>query len=223
MEQFCHRCGAALNGTDPFCPHCGAPQLRYEPSEEPASSTGVLPRQRLASRNPGAVHWRDAILAAAILAFPAGLFSSFLGFEALWVIAGGIAAISLYRRRTQTLPTSSTGWRIGGLLGLFAAVVTAIIDGVTLLVQRYAMHEGSLLDQRYHDLGQQLTEQLVRSNPDAATALPGFLHFWLTPDGAAAMVLINTVGLVVSMLLFAAAGGAIGARITQKTAQPSAR
>lgn len=223
MEQFCHRCGAALNGTDPFCPHCGAPQLRYEPSEEPASSIGTLPLQRLASRSLNAVHWRDAILAAAILAFPAGLFSSFLGFEALWVIAGGIAAISLYRRRTQTLPTSSVGWRIGGLLGLFAAAVTAAIDGITLLMQRYAMHQGSLLDQRYHELGQQLTEQLVRSNPEAATVLPGFLHFWLTPDGAAAMVLINTTGLVVSMLLFAAAGGAIGARLTQKIAQPSAR
>ena len=38
MEQSCHRCGAALNGSDPFCAHCGAPQLRYEALEESAPS-----------------------------------------------------------------------------------------------------------------------------------------------------------------------------------------
>jgi hypothetical protein len=223
MEQFCHRCGAALNGSDPFCPHCGAPQLRYEAPDESTPSANTSPTQRLMGRSFNGVSWRDAILAAAIIALPAGLFSSFLGLEALWVIAGGMGAVSLYRRRTRTMPTSSMGWRIGGLLGLFAAVVAAIVDGVTLLVQRYLLHQGPILDQRYHDLGQQLTDQLVRSNPDAASVLPGFLHFWLTPDGAAAMVLINAAGLTISMLLFAAAGGALGARLTQKATQPSAR
>jgi hypothetical protein len=223
MEQFCHRCGAALNGSDPFCPHCGAPQLRYEAPDESTQSANASPAQRLAGRSLNAVHWHDAILAAAIIALPAGLFSSFLGLEALWVLGGGVAAISLYRRRTRTMPTSSMGWRIGGLVGLFSATVAATIDGVTLLVQRYALHQGSILDQRYHDISQQLTDQLLRSNPDAASVLPGFLHFWLTPDGAAAMVLLNAAGLTISMLLFAAVGGALGARLTQKAAQPSPR
>jgi ribosomal protein L40E len=223
MEQVCHRCGATLKDLDPFCPHCGAPQLRYEAPDEAAPSVNTPPAQRLTARNPNVIAWRDAILAAAILAFPAGLLSSLLGLEALWVIAGGIATISLYRRRTGMLPTSRMGWRIGSLFGLFAAVVAAAVDGATLLVQRYALHQGSILDHRYRDLGQQLTDQLTRSNPDAAAVLPGFLHFWLTPDGAAAMVLINTVGLAVTILLFAAAGGALGARLTARTAQPSAR
>jgi len=223
MEQSCHRCGAALNGSDPFCAHCGAPQLRYEALEESAPSANASPAQRLTTRGLNAVSWRDGILAAAIVALPAGLLSSFLGLEALWVVAGGVAAISLYRRRTHTLPTSAMGWRIGGLLGLFSAVVTAAVNGVTLLVQRYALHQGSALDLRYRDFGQQLTDQLVRSNPDAATVLPGFLRFWNTPDGVAAMVLMNAAGLTITMLLFAAAGGALGARLTQKTAQPSAR
>ena len=221
MEQVCHRCGATLNDSDPFCPQCGAPQLRYEAPDEPAPSSIPLPQRT--ARNPNVVDWRDAILAALLMALPAGLLSSLLGLEALWVIAGGIATISLYRRRTGTLPSSSMGWRIGTLLGLFAAIVAAIVDGVTLLVQRFALHQGSVLDHRYHDLGQQLTDQLTRSNPDAAAALPGFLHFWLTPDGAAAMVLINAAGLALTMLLFAAAGGALGARLNVRFAQPSER
>jgi ribosomal protein L40E len=224
MEQVCHRCGAALNESDPFCPHCGAPQLRYEAAEEAGQASNATPVQRFAMRNPNTVVWRDAILAAALIAFPAGLLSSLVGgLEVFWAIAGGMVTISLYRRRTGTLPTSRLGWRIGAVLGLFAAVVAAAINGISLVLQRYAFHQGATLDRHFHDLGQQLTDQLVRSNPDAASVIPGFIHFWLTPDGAAAMVLINSAGLTIAMLLFAAAGGALGARLNQKSAQPSAR
>lgn len=223
MEQVCHRCGATLNQSDPFCPHCGAPQLRYEASEEPVVSGSTLPAQRFNPRNPNAVSWRDAILTASLVALPAGLLSSLLGLEALWVLAGAVAVISFYRRRTGTLLNGRMGWRIGLLFGIFAAAIATAADGITLLVQRFALHQGSVLDQRYHNLGQQLTDQLLHSNPDAASALPGFVHFWLTPDGAAAMVLINATGLAISVLLFAAAGGALGARLTTKSPQRSAR
>jgi hypothetical protein len=191
--------------------------------EEPAPYPNASPAQHLAARNPNAIHWREAVLVAALVAVPAGVLSALLGLEALWGIAGGMAIVSLYRRRTGALPTGRMGWRIGALLGLFATVVATLTDGITLLVQRYAMHQGAVLDSRYHDVGQQLVDQLTRSNPDAAAVLPGFLHFWLTPDGAAAMVLINAAGVAIFMLLFASIGGALGARLTQKTAQPSAR
>jgi ribosomal protein L40E len=223
MEHACHRCGATLNPSDPYCPHCGAPQLRYEAEEEPPVSGSTQPAQRFTTRNPNAISWRDAILAAALLALPAGVLSSLLGLEALWVLAGGVGVISFYRHRTGTLPNGRIGWRIGLLFGIFASAIATAVDGITLLVERFALHQGSALNQRYHDLGRQLTDQLVRSNPDAASALPGFVHFWLTPDGAAAMVLINATGLAVSMLLFAAAGGALGARLTTKFPQHSAR
>jgi hypothetical protein len=224
MEQVCHRCGTALNESDPFCPHCGAPQLRYEAGEDAIPSSNVAPAQRFAMRNPNAIAWRDAILAAALIAFPAGLLASLLGgLEVFWAIAGGMVTISLYRRRTGTLITSRLGWRIGAVLGLFAAVVAAAINGVSLLLQRYAFHQGASVDRHLHDLGQQITDQLVRSNPEAVSVIPGFIHFWLTPDGAAAMVLLNSAGLTIAMLLFAAAGGALGARLTHKSVQPSAR
>lgn len=223
MEQVCHRCGGAVQQSDPFCPHCGAPQLRYEAPDESVPALSAAPSQRLPVRSADIIHWRDAIRVAAVLALPTGLLSSLLGLEALWVVAGSMTVISLYRRSTGVLPTSGMGWRIGALLGLFASVIATATDGITLLVQRYAMHQGAVLDERYRDLGEQLTDQLVRSNPQAATVLPGFLHFWLTPDGVAAMVLINAAGLVVSMLFFAAAGGALGARLTARTAHSSAR
>lgn len=223
MEQVCHRCGGALNSAETFCPHCGAPQLRYEATEEAAPYPNTAPAQRLTARNPNTVQWPDAIFIAALAAIPAGVLSALLGLEALWGIAGGMAIVSLYRRRTGALPTGKVGWRLGALLGLFAMVIATLTDGITLLVQRYALHQGAMLDSRYHDVGQQLVDQLTRSNPDAAAVLPGFLHFWLTPDGAAAMVLINAAGVATFMLIFAAIGGALGARLTQKTAEPSPR
>lgn len=181
-------------------------------------------------RNPGAIHWRDAIRAAAIIAFPAGLLSSRLGLEAIWaiwLIAGGMVVISIYRRRTGILPTGRMGWRIGALLGLFAAVVATAIDGISLVVERFALHQGSVIDQRYHDAIQMSSKLYVdlfsASNPQMAAAITNAEHFWYTPDGAAAMVLINAAGLTIFMLIFAGVGGALGARLTARAAQTSAR
>jgi hypothetical protein len=223
MEQDCHRCGAALNGSDPFCAHCGAPQLRYEAPDETAPVANAAPAQRPGGRNLNTISSRDAIVAAAIFAVPAGVLCALLGLVALWGVAGGMATISLYRRRTAAVPAAGMSWRIGALFGLFTAAVATAVNGIGLLVQRFALHQGAVLDQRYHGLGQQLMDQMVRSNPEAATLLPGFLHFWLTPDGAAAMVLINAAGVAVSVLLLAAAGGALGARLNARIAHSSAR
>lgn len=212
MDSICHRCSTAINSSELFCPHCGAPQLRYEPLDEPASTLSSVVTQS-AGRDPGVVLWKEAIAAALLVAIPVGILSSLLDFGALWVIGGGIATVSIYRRRTGLPPASRTGWRIGGLLGVLAAFTSATVDSLTLIFQRYVLHNGAMIDQRFHAVGQQLTEQLNRSNPEAATMMPWFVHFWVTPDGAAAIALMGAAGSAFSMLLFSAAGGAIGARI----------
>ncbi|MFZ0662044.1 MAG: hypothetical protein WAM66_05080 [Acidobacteriaceae bacterium] len=230
MEQVCHRCGVTVHESDPFCPQCGAPQLRYEAPEEPAPSSSNVPTQRLTMRSPDAIRWRDAVRAAAIIAVPAGLLSSRVGLEAIWavwLIVGGMTVISIYRRRTGMLPTGRMGWRIGALLGLFTAVIATAVDGISLVVQRFALGQGGVLDQRYRDAVQLSTKMYVdlfaSSNPEMAAAITKAEHFWFTPGGPAAMVLVNAAGLTIFMLLFAAAGGALGARFTSKSAQTSAR
>ena len=219
MEHLCHRCGTAITSSELFCPHCGAPQLRYEAADEDVSPVSTS-RQSLAGRDPGGVIWKDAIAAAAMVAIPVGLLSSLLDFGALWVIGGGIATVSIYRRRTGHPPMGRGGWRIGSLLGVLAAFATTAIDSITLVFQRYVLHNGGVIDQRFHLVAQQLTEQLNRSNPEAAAAMPWFVHFWLSPDGTAAIALMGAVGSAFSMLLFSAAGGAIGARIASLGNRP---
>lgn len=229
MELVCHRCGGAVQESEPFCPHCGAPQLRYEAPEGPAHAP-VASAQRFNVRSPDSVHWRDAIRAAAIISVPAGLLSSRLGLQAIWavwLILGGMTVISIYRRRTGTMPTGRMGWRIGVVLGLFTAVISNVVDGVSLMVQRFAFHQGAVLDQSYHQAVQLSSKMYLdlfaSSNPEMATAIAKAQHFWFTPAGAAAMMLINAAGMAFFMLIFAAAGGALGARLTAKSAQTTTR
>lgn len=230
MEQVCHRCGATVRESDPFCPHCGAPQLRYEAPEEPAPAPSNISARHFTVRSPDAIRWRDAIRSAALIAIPAGLLSSRLGLAgiwAIWLIAGGMVVASMYRKRTGMLLTGRMGWRIGALLGLFSAVIASAADGISLVVQRFALHQGAALDQTYQqavEMSNKLYAQMfASSNPETAAIIAKWQHFWFTPSGAAAMVLINTAGLTFFMLIFAGAGGALGARLTAKSAQASTR
>lgn len=214
MDSVCHRCGTAVNSSELFCPHCGAPQLRYEPADEAAPAPS-FPTQTL-GRDPGVVLWKDAITAALLVAVPVGILSSLLGLSVLWVTGGGIATISIYRRRTGLPPAGRTGWRIGGILGVMAAFVSTAIDSLTLVLQRYLLHDGGSIDERFHQATQQaqlVAEQMNKSNPEAAAMMPWFIHFWQSPDGIAAMALMGTFLAALGMLLFSALGGALGAGI----------
>jgi hypothetical protein len=229
MDPVCHRCGTALNSPDElFCPHCGAPQLRYEPTAEPIASASPSP-QIATGRGPDHVSWKAAITSALIVAIlvaiPMALLSTIYDFSLLWVLGGGIAAVSLYRRRVGVPPTGRLGWRIGGLLGLLAAFISIATYGARSVIQRYALHSGEP-ELQIRSLAQQIAaaaEQANHSNPQTAAAATYLAHFWLSPDGAAAIVLGTAATFTFCTVLFAAAGGAIGARIASlgKRAQRS--
>lgn len=230
MEQVCHRCGATVHESDPFCPQCGAPQLRYEAPEEPTPAPSNVPSRHFTARSPDAIRWRDAIRVAALIAIPTGLLSSRLGLEGIWVIwiiAGGMVVASMYRKRTGSLLTGRMGWRIGALLGLFSAVIATATDGISLIIQRFALHQGPMLDQRYRETMQLMTKMygdlFAGSSPDVIASMTRLEHFYLTPAGAATVALSGAAEATFFMLIFAGIGGAIGARIAARSAQTSTR
>jgi hypothetical protein len=104
------------------------------------------------------------------------------------------------------------GWRIGGLLGVLTAFISTAIYSVKLLIERYMLHSGEV-DQQVHSFARQFADQANRSDPQTAAAVAQLSHFWLSPEGAAAIVLSTAAISALSMVLFGAAGGAIGARI----------
>ena len=224
MDPVCHRCGTALNSPDElFCPHCGAPQLRYEPGDEPMPAVTT---SQTSGRNVELFSSKAAILSAlmvaVLVAIPMGLISSIYDFSLLWVVGGGIGSVVLYRRRVGTLPTGRIGWRIGGLAGLLAAFTSLGLYSLRSVIQRYVLHNKQP-ELQVRALAQQFAaavNQANHSNPQTADAAVLLNRFWLSPDGAAAMVLLIAAMFTFSVVLFAAAGGALGARIVSWGKRP---
>ncbi len=224
MDPVCHRCGTALSSPDElFCPHCGAPQLRYDPADEPSPAVAV---PQTAGRNLELFSSKTAILSAlavsALVAIPMSLLSSIYDFSLLWVVGGGIAAVVLYGRRVGATPTGRMGWRIGGLAGLLAAFISLALYSLRSVIQQYGFHNNES-ERQVRSLAQQFVaavNQANRSNPQTADAAAMLTRFWLSPDGAAAMALLTAALFTFSLVLFAAAGGAIGARIASIGKRP---
>jgi hypothetical protein len=212
MDPVCHRCGTTLSAPEIFCPHCGAPQLRFEASEDQTpylAGEPSSPNLRIGQ----SILWRPAVHTALIVALPVGLLSSLLDFGILWVLAGGFAAVALYQRKAPAVLNARAGWRIGMLAGGLAAFFSSIVDGLSMVFERYVLHHGAAIDQKLIGLTQQMTDQMARQNPEAAQQIPWFIHFWLSPDGHAAVVLFMSAFAAVMMIAFSTIGGALGARV----------
>lgn len=211
MDKVCHRCGATLVSQEVFCPQCGAPQLLLDTtSDVEARSAATTPQQ--AALDGQLISWKPAVAAALLVAVPVGLLSSLLNFGVLWVLAGGIGVVALYRRKSARTVNTRVGSRIGAVVGLLAALLCTLVDGCSMLIERYLLHAGAQIDQRLHSVLQQATNHMIQTNPDAAAQIPWFTHFWLSPDGQAAVVLLMAALSAVAMVGFSAAGGALGAR-----------
>jgi hypothetical protein len=215
MNLLCHRCGANLSASDMFCPNCGSPQLKFAQQEEGETAYGGVRPPGAPPRAKG-ISWKDAILAALLVAVPAGLLSavSVLSWGCcLWVVGGAVLAIVLYHRRAPGfLLETRSGVRIGAVAGLIAAYSSVIATALWRVFARYVLHQGYAIDQFYDAVIQQSTA-LVKTNPDAEAQWHAYVHFLMSPDGRAAYTLINAATTSVGIILFSAIGGALGVRL----------
>jgi len=215
MSPLCHRCGATLSASELFCPNCGSPQLRFAQQEE-VESGYVSDRPAGSVARVQGISWRDAILAALIVAVPAGLLSavSVLSWGCcLWVVGGAVLAIVVYHRRAPgfMLETRS-GVRIGAVAGLIAAYSSVIATAAWRVFARFVLHQGTAIDQFYDSVIQQSTA-LVQTNPEAQAQWHTYVHFLMSPDGRAAYTLMNAATTSLGIILFSAIGGALGVRL----------
>ena len=200
-----------LAGEELFCAHCGAPQLRVQENESVLTAQeGSL--QHTIDQAAGMLRWRAAVSSALLVAAPAALLSALLSLGTLWVFVGGFLTVALYRRRTASPTDGKLGWRIGGLMGVVAATLWMAEQGATLIFQRYVLHQGASIDSELHNSVQTALIAMQQQNPAFTKDYPWFPHFWLSPEGIAAMFLAGCCMLALSMVLFSALGGAIGGR-----------
>jgi hypothetical protein len=221
MVAHCHRCSGVLEDDASFCPHCAAPQLRVVPPEETAESAAAGPSHTFA-RDRRAIDWRKVIQLALWIAIPVGFIAPF--FFPL-VIAGPIILISLYqRRRPGSAPLDGkTGFRIGALLGVLAAYVSAFGLAGWQIFERYSLHQGSALDAQFALQVQQsaeATQRMAQANTMSAQQARAMLDFFLSPDGRVTYTFFYTAVLAFGIVLLAGLGGMLGARLARRSAQP---
>jgi hypothetical protein len=218
MEITCNRCHQTLQAENCYCSVCGLPQLVY-----PADGlSGQTPPERWdqAVRDAGSVDWKPALRAALKLAIPAGLFCSVLSplgiLGLFWMAAAATWAVALYlRSQRPAWITIGAGARIGLVTGLVGAWTAVATSAVSLFALRFFFHQGSLFDSFWQ------TPEFERFSEQ--WTLSGFdVKLLNSPEGHCGMTLGILLFLVFSLVAFAIAGGALGARMLGRTRQPEA-
>ena len=227
MEHSCYKCQATVEEGVPFCPHCGAPQIRVAAPEPDTASASPLPDQPLsppAADNPlwgpprslsqptESIHWNQVWQGALLAGVGAALLSSlpFLAFGSiLWLFLAGVMTVSMYRRRVPAaVIRPGTGMRIGALAGVFAFIITAIMSTVLFTT------EGEQLRKLMQD--QMRASMEKASDPRSAEVMQQFINKLGTPEGLATIFLWVLVVIAVVFVLFAAVGGALGASFSSR-------
>ena len=216
MDLVCHRCSATLDPEAYYCPECGAPQIRYVAEEGeaaqtmPGDSVNHPGRRR---RTGSSISWKLAIRIAAWWELAVGILSAVLAAgSVLWVAVGAVVAMGIYhRRRPLTQLGPRVGARVGALLGLIAATVAFAANSVLLVVQRYGMHQGNQIDTQLTAIVKQAAARAATMDPQAPVLT--FTNFWLSAEGRIGLILLTMAFLSTLIVLFAIAGGILGAQI----------
>jgi hypothetical protein len=202
MPEIC-TCGAELPPDARFCHKCGKPQ-REEPVADalarerqapvvPASVAAVVSPVPLSFRNPVAL--RVGLLASALLCLmmmiPGVNYAS-----VVWWLGAGYFSVWVYKRRTGQPMTVRGGAHMGCITGVLSCVLLSVLFALIMAAIERAGGLGALKNQ-LHDLAidQKTIDEAVKrlQNPlDIVTSL---------------------AGMFLMMMLFCAAGGALGAKI----------
>ncbi len=215
MESTCSRCHEAVPAGSAFCPACGLPQLVY--AEEDQLGLDQMVRQEGLVHDAATIEWKPALRVVMMIAVPSGLLCSLLSpagiLGLLWMLGASAAVIALYmRNRRPAWLTIGAGARLGLVTGILSSWMAAAFTGATLFVLRFGLHKGNIFDNFWQNLvANQMTQQWTTMGVDIQTVT--IARTWLlSPEGRAAWVLCALLFLMGAMALFAAAGGALGAR-----------
>ena len=221
MELTCSRCHQAVQPEDCFCPVCGLPQLVYV--AEGSAAAGHTEPWNEAVRDASSINWKPALRLALALAIPAGVLCAVLtraGLIGLLLMPGAAAwVVALYMRSQRPAwITIGAGARIGLVTGILGSWTAAFTTGVTLYAMRFWFHQGKVFDDLWQNQINEGSQQLSSLGFDPQT-IATTKQMMLSPDGRATAVLFNAAFLVITILAFAVAGGALGARFLGRPRQ----
>jgi hypothetical protein len=231
MEVTCSRCHQAVPADSCFCPACGLPQLVYAAAEGDTvpAATERWPEK---PRDASSIEWKKGMRAAMVLAVPAGLLSSGIsplnGLGIFWMAGAAAWAVVLYMRSQRPAwITMGAGARIGLVTGLIAGWLAFGASGAGLFVRRVALHQGGQIDSTWREFAnenERSSEEIwkkfgVSSQQIQEVSTPQ-LNLMLSPQGHAGFQTVFLGSGCLLLVLFAVAGGALGARTMGKTRRP---
>jgi hypothetical protein len=161
-----------------------------------------------------------------LLAIPAGLLSSEASRAGLlglfWMVAAAAWAVTLYgRTQRPRWITMGAGARIGLITGLMAAALAFSLTGIALFVERFAFHQGAAIDDQWRifadDVFQRSQQFYVRLGIEDHGQLLSQKNLMLSPEGHAGWVACDIAIWEGFLVLFATAGGAMGARLVARS------
>ena len=227
MEITCNRCHQTVHAENCYCPTCGLPQLVYSAEEAtPASQAENWPE---VVRDASSIDWKFGMRSALLLAIPAGVLCSGVsplsGFGLVWMAGAAAWAVVLYiRSQRPAWITIGAGARIGLATGLMAAWMAFGVSGGWLFLERVAFHHSNEVDTEWRKSvaeNEENTRQLLTRFGVSDVSQTKQQELWmLTPEGHAGY---QTFGMAFScgfLILFATAGGALGAKWLARSRRP---
>jgi len=222
MEMTCSRCHQTVQDGYCYCPNCGLPQLVY--SAETAADAGQRERWGEAVRDANTVDWNSALRSTLTVAIPAGILCSMLSPVSIFglLLMGATAAwvVALYMRSHRPAwITVGAGARIGFVTGVVGSWTAAAMSGLSLYAMRYWLHQGSAFDDFWQNVVNLQQAQGIAVGADAQN-LAAAKALMMAPEGRAGLILFTITILMGTLVLFAIAGGALGARMLTRTRRP---
>ncbi len=223
VEHPCYKCATSIDETLPFCPHCGAPQIRVASTDSDPSQSGTpastdaspqvlsasswTPGAQVHIPHPAAIQWELAWKGALLSGLGAAVLSALpvltLGC-CLWLLGAGALSVWLYQRRVPgAVVTPGMGMRIGALSGAIGFVASTVWS-----VLRFATNSQELRTAMQEQVDKSLASN---SDPRAEEMMRQFMNNLNTPQGLATFFVIIMAIMGVVFVLFSAAGGALGA------------
>ena len=231
MEHPCHRCNSPVEDGVPFCPKCGAPQIRVAtpendepvtPSFPPGTPGEVQPPAQpvygtqaswgsIPVLDPNRVSWRAALPGAALVGLLGGAISFVLGrylpLLLLMLFVIGAAAVKIYRSRTRVPVRPGTGAKIGIFAGLFSFLLYAVaVIGM--------FSTGTAVIQQ--NMREAMKMQSANVDPQTLEIMQRMVDRMSTPEGMAAICVVILAVLFVTTVIFTGIGGAVGAAVFGK-------
>jgi hypothetical protein len=217
VEHPCYKCQTSIDETLPFCPHCGAPQIRVASAEEGTQPALLSPdAQQVApptswapapAYHPQAVQWDAAWKGEVLCGLIAAVLTAVPGIGmgcCLWLLGAGALSVFLYQRRVPAaFVTPGMGMRIGAVSG-----VVGFVASTFWLVFQFAKNS-----QEFRTALEEQMEKSIGANPDprAQDILRQLMNNLNTPQGLATFFVLILVVMAIAFVVFTAAGGAVGA------------